>query len=55
MIRQMEPQSTGGRPSPAQAFTGIVRGWHTDQKGRLALLRRNAGEPLAEARGITWM
>ena len=55
MIRQMEPRSTGSRPSTAQAFTRVVQGWHTDQKGRLAMLRRNAGEPLAEARGITWM
>jgi len=55
VIRQMEPRSMGNRPSPAQSFAGVVRGWHTDQKGRLAMLRRNAGEPLAEARGITWM
>lgn len=45
----------GSRPSPAQSFAGVVRGWHTDQKGRLAILRRNAGEPLAAARGITWI
>lgn len=43
------------RPSPAHAFTNLVRGWNQDQKGRLALLRRNAGEPLKDARGITWM
>lgn len=43
------------KPSPAHAFTGIVRGWNKDQKGRLAILRRNAGEPLKDARGITWI
>ena len=41
--------------APARAFTGIVRGWHTDQKGRLAALRRSAGEPIVQARGVTWM
>jgi len=43
------------RLAPARAFTGIIRGWHTDQKGRLATLRRSAGEPIAQARGVTWM
>lgn len=47
--------SAGNQTSPAHAFIGIVRGWHTDQKGRLAVLRRNAGEPLKNARGVTWM
>ena len=51
MIKQMEPH-TGNRP--AQAFAGIVRGWHAEQKGRLAILRRNSGEPLGKAHGITW-
>jgi len=41
--------------SPAHAFIGIVRGWNEDQKGRLAALRRNAGEPLKDARGIAWI
>ena len=43
------------KASPADAFVGIVRGWDETQKGRLAVLRRNAGEPLTEARGVTWM
>ena len=43
------------RLAPARAFTGIIRGWHSDQKGRLATLRRSAGEPIAQARGVTWM
>lgn len=48
-------QAAENRPSPAHAFIGIVRGWDKDQKGRLAALRRNAGEPLKDARGVTWM
>ena len=40
---------------PGQAFVGIVRGWEETQKGRLAILRRNAGEPLKDARGVTWI
>ena len=43
------------KASPAHAFVGIVRGWNETQKGRLAVLRRNAGEPLREARGVTWI
>ena len=43
------------RTSPAHAFVGVVRGWSETQKGHLAVLRRNAGEPLKEARGITWI
>ena len=43
------------RTSPAHAFVGIVRGWDETQKGRLAVLRRNAGEPLADARGVMWI
>ncbi len=45
----------GDKPSPAQTFTVLVRGWNAEHKGRLATLRRNAGEPLAQARGVTWM
>ena len=48
-------QTGENKTSPARAFTDIVRGWHIDQKGRLAVLRRNAGEPLAQARGVTWI
>lgn len=33
-------------------FTNAVRDWHKDQKGRLATLRRSAGEPLSGARGV---
>lgn len=51
----MTSSTSEAKSSPAHAFTGIVRGWNKDQKGRLAVLRRNAGEPLKEARGITWM
>jgi CRISPR type I-E-associated protein CasB/Cse2 len=40
---------------PAQAFVGIVRGWEETHKGRLAILRRNAGEPLKDARRVTWI
>ena len=43
------------KSSSARVFTDIVRGWQADQKGRLAVLRRNAGEPLAQARGVTWI
>ncbi len=43
------------KSSPAQAFVSIVRGWDETQKGRLAVLRRNAGEPLKDARGVTWV
>lgn len=48
-------EAAENRPSPAHAFIGIVRGWDKDQKGKLAILRRNAGEPLKDARGVTWM
>lgn len=41
--------------SPARAFTDIVRGWQIEQKGRLAVLRRSAGKPLAQARGVSWI
>lgn len=36
-------------------FTEAVRGWNGEEKGRLAALRRNAGEPLAGARGVSWV
>ena len=38
-----------------RAFTEAVRAWQTDQKGRLAILRRNAGEPIAGAHGVSWI
>lgn len=47
--------ATDDRYQSERAFTEAVRGWYRDEKGRLAVLRRNAGEPLAEARGISWI
>lgn len=38
-----------------RAFTEAVRAWNVDQKGRLAILRRNAGEPIAGARAVSWI
>ena len=38
-----------------RAFTEAVRAWNGEEKGRLAALRRSAGEPLAGARGVSWI
>lgn len=44
--------------APARAFVDAVREWHVTDKGRLATLRRCAGDTIAEAldqgRGIAW-
>lgn len=47
--------ATDDRYQSERAFTEAVRGWYRDEKGRLAVLRRNAGEPLAGAHGISWI
>jgi CRISPR system Cascade subunit CasB len=36
-------------------FLETVRGWQETHTGRLAVLRRNAGETLAQSRGVSWL
>ncbi len=53
------PTKTEDRLATARAFVETVRGWQTQDgdrlKSRLAILRRNAGNTLAESRQITWI
>ena len=48
-------KTTEDRYQAERAFTEAVRAWNVDQKGRLAILRRNAGEPIAGARAVSWI
>ena len=55
MITTTGEKTTEDRYTAERAFTEAVRAWNVDQKGRLAILRRNAGEPIAGARGVSWI
>lgn len=52
------PPLNAGKPADnlagSRAFTDTVRRWRETHKGRLAVLRRNAGNTLADAHGVVW-
>lgn len=47
------PTKTNPQLEDARAFEQTLRGWREDQRGRLAQLKRNVGEPLP-GRGVSW-
>lgn len=49
------PDTSEDKLSSERRFLDSVRGWHTSDLGRLAVLRRNAGEPLSQQRGASWL
>lgn len=51
----IEPAAAVGSPeNTTESERAFIQELAKQDKGRLAILRRNAGNPLAEARGIAW-